>query len=108
MTTMAVVRYRKRYHSGMGMNIRMDEELAAGLRGLSERTGRSQQDLVRQAIDEFVRTFELREFPAEIRHTLTPARRPYRRLVPSIELTCTPEELQAAFDWQRSDRFEDR
>lgn len=87
--------YRKRYHFPMGMNLRMDEGLAAALRRLSEETGRSQQDLAREAIAEYVRDYPLRAFPKEIRHLLTPARRPYRR-IPQEELIPVPEGWDSA------------
>lgn len=87
--------YRNRYHSVMGMNLRMDEELAAALRRLAEETGRSQQDLAREAIAEYVRDYPLRAFPKEIRHLLTPARKPYRR-IPEEELIPVPEGWDSA------------
>lgn len=57
------------------MNLRLSEELAHALRALSERTGRSQQDLAREALEEYVRDYPLREYPKEVRHLITPAKR---------------------------------
>ncbi|MDO8307551.1 MAG: ribbon-helix-helix protein, CopG family [Actinomycetota bacterium] len=39
----------------MAMNLRLPEDLAAGLRALSAETGRSQQDLAREALEAYVR-----------------------------------------------------
>ena len=79
----------------MGMNLRMDEGLAAALRHLSEETGRSQQDLAREAVAEYVRDYPLRAFPREIRHLLTPPRKPYRRIPPD-ELIAVPQGWDSA------------
>ena len=65
--------YRKRYRSLVAMNLRLPEELANALRELSEETGRSQQDLAREALEEYVRDYPLRAYPKEVRHLITPA-----------------------------------
>ena len=65
--------YQKRYREAMAMNLRLPEELAAGLRELSEKTGRSQQELAREALEEYVRDYRLRNYPKEVRHLITPA-----------------------------------
>lgn len=65
--------YRKRYRRDMAMNLRLPEELANALRDLSEATGRSQQDLAREALEEYVRDFPLRSYPKEVRPLITPA-----------------------------------
>lgn len=64
--------YRNRYRLPMAVNVRMTEELAEDLRLLAQETGRSQQDLIREAISDYVRNYKLRAFPPEIRHMLTP------------------------------------
>ncbi len=74
--------YRKRYHYGMAMNLRLPDEVALSLRELSERTGRSQQQLVREAVEEYLRDYELRRFAPEIRHLLTPAGRAFEQVAP--------------------------
>ncbi len=68
-------RYRFRYRHTRAVNIRMSDEQAEGLRALAQETGRSQQDLIREALSEYVRTYRLRGFPPELRHLLTPGRR---------------------------------
>lgn len=65
--------YRKRYRHDMAMNLRLPDELANSLRALSETTGRSQQDLAREALEEYVRDHTLREYPKGVRHLITPA-----------------------------------
>ena len=67
--------YHKRYRHAMAMNLRLPEELAARLRELSEETRRSQQDLAREALEEYVRHYRLRAYPKEVRHLITPAPR---------------------------------
>lgn len=61
----------------MAMNLRLPEDLAAGLRALSAETGRSQQDLAREAIADLLRCYRLRSYPPEVRHLVTPAEQPY-------------------------------
>ena len=65
--------YRKRYRSFVAMNLRLPEELASALRELSEQTGRSQQELAREALEEYVRDYRLRAYPKEVRRLITPA-----------------------------------
>ena len=38
----------------MATNLRLDERAASALRDMSERTGRSQQDLLREAVDRYL------------------------------------------------------
>lgn len=65
--------YRKRYRNGMAMNLRLPGDLADALRALADQTGRSQQDLAREALTEYVRDYPLRAYPKEVRHMITPA-----------------------------------
>jgi hypothetical protein len=70
-------RYRSAYADSMAMNLRLPAELAEALRTLAAKTGRSQQDLAREALEEYVRDYPLRSYPREVRHMITPApRRP--------------------------------
>ena len=80
--------YQNRYRSSMAVNVRMNEELARQLRELADETGRSQQDLIRDAIAEYIRNYKLRNFPPEIRHMLTPGKKasPEARALPRIKL----------------------
>ena len=65
--------YRKRYRKAVAMNLRLPEVLARALRELSEQTGRSQQELTREALEEYVRDYRLRAYPTDVRHLITPA-----------------------------------
>jgi hypothetical protein len=68
-----MIRYRYWYHFSMSMNLRLPETLAAGLKQLSQETGKSQQVLVREAIAEYVNHYKLLRYPPEIRHLIIPA-----------------------------------
>lgn len=68
-----MIRYRNWYHFSMSMNLRLPETLAAGLKQLSQETGKSQQVLVREAIAEYVNHYKLLRYPPEIRHLIIPA-----------------------------------
>jgi len=68
-------RYRRTYPDSMAMNLRLPEELATALRALAEQTGRSQQDLAREALEEYTREYPLRAYPKGVRHLITPATR---------------------------------
>jgi hypothetical protein len=57
----------------MSMNLRLSESLANGLKALSKETGKSQQVLVREAVEVYLRDYRLQAYPPEIRHTITPA-----------------------------------
>jgi len=65
--------YRIRYRHAVAMNLRLPEALASALRELSEETGRSQQELTRAALEEYVRDYRLRAYPKDVRHLLAPA-----------------------------------
>ncbi|MCF8527622.1 MAG: ribbon-helix-helix domain-containing protein [Candidatus Nanopelagicales bacterium] len=69
-------RYRNTYPDPVAMNLRLPKELAAALRDLAEQTGRSQQNLAREALEEYIRDYPLRAYPKEVRHLITPAAGP--------------------------------
>ena len=109
MTTTASDRqwYHKRYRFIVAMNLRLPEGLAAALRQLSEETGRSQQDLAREALEEYVRDYRVRAYPKEVRHLVTPAARPRTPLDPEVmEIlrSIGGDRLLAGLDDVRSDR----
>lgn len=88
------------------MNLRLPEELAESLRTLAEETGRSQQELAREALEEYVRDYRLRPYPKGIRHLITPARR--QTLDPSLVARIRKEGAQAwneAHEWDRGGDF---
>ena len=107
MTAATAEWYRKRYRFSMAMNLRLPEELASALRELSEQTGRSQQELTREALEEYVREYPLRAYPKEVRHLVTPAARPRTPLDPEameILRTIGRDRLLEGLDDVRSDR----
>jgi plasmid stability protein len=100
--------YRKRYRLGMAMNLRLPEDLAEALRALAEQTGRSQQDLAREALHEYVRDYPLRAYPKDVRHMITPATRAFGEVDPEIVAllrSLGPDRLAAATEWDREDRI---
>lgn len=106
MTTM--LWYRKRYRHDMAMNLRLPEELADALRALADQTGRSQQDLAREALHEYVRDYPLRAYPKEVRHMITPASRPFGDIDPEVGAVLRrigSDRLAAAAEWDRQDRI---
>jgi len=68
----------------MAMNLRLPEALALALRELAAETGRSQQDLAREALEEYVRDYRLRAYPKDVRHLITPASGPRQSVNPEI------------------------
>ena len=100
-------RYRKTYPDPMAMNLRLTENLATDLRELAEQTGRSQQDLAREALEEYIRDYPLRAYPKDVRHLVTPATRPFGEIDPEFHAALSgigSERLAAAAEWDRQDR----
>lgn len=90
MTTLSTLWYRKRYRFDMAVNVRMSEELAEQLRRVASELGKSQQEVIREAIMMFLRDNRLQHYPPEVRHLVTPAKRPYRH-IPSSERYAPPD-----------------
>ena len=65
--------YRKRHRDAVAMNPRLPVALARALRELSGQTGRSQEELTIEALEEYVRDYRLRAYPTDVRHLITPA-----------------------------------
>lgn len=106
-TTAADERYRKRYRFLVAMNLRLPEELASALRELAEQTSRSQQDLAREALEEYVRDYPLRAYPKEVRHLITPASRPSTPVDPEVLALLKSigrERLLSGLDDTRADK----
>jgi hypothetical protein len=95
MTTLSTLRYRKRYRHDMAVNVRMSEELAEQLRRVASELGKSQQEAIREAIELYVRDFKLRHYPPEVRHLVTPAKRPYRHIPRSERFTPPPGSMDS-------------
>jgi len=95
MTTLSTQRYRKRYRVDMAVNVRMSEELAAQLRDVAESLGKSQQQAIREAVELYIRDYKLRHYPPEVRHLVTPAKRPYREIPPEERFTPPPGSMDS-------------
>ena len=83
-------RYRNWYHLFMSMNLRLSESLAKSLKALSKETGKSQQELAREAIAEYVTHYKLLRFPPEIRHMIIPADREFGEFYSDNTVTLPP------------------
>lgn len=96
----------------MAMNLRLSESAATALRAESERTGRSQQDIVREAVDRYlarsarVASAEPEDASATIRGSIRdmiiPPRTPYRHDIVPVEM---PEGMTSLDLLDREDRF---
>jgi hypothetical protein len=74
----------------MSMNLRLSESLANDLKALSKETGKSQQELAREAIAEYVTNYKLLHFPPEIRHMIIPAEREFGEFYSDNPVTLPP------------------
>ncbi|MGW9308506.1 ribbon-helix-helix protein, CopG family [Saccharomonospora azurea] len=91
----------------MAMNLRLRPETEEALREEARRSGRSQQEIVRAAVDDYLASVP--EQPARGTDPLLttgkvhPPRRPYRRVTPTNHL---PEGVRRSLDLlDREDRF---
>lgn len=87
------------------MNLRLSEGAASSLRAEAERTGRSQQDIVREAVDNHLAHLPAqagRGNPARQQHKLRPPRVEYRKVTPTIRL---PESVRSLDLLERDDRI---
>lgn len=92
----------------MATNLRLRPEAEAALRSEAERTGRSQQELIREALDRYLGIGVSGPTPGSIddliaRGLLIPAREPYRR--PRGRLTL-PSGVTSLDLLDREDRFQ--
>jgi metal-responsive CopG/Arc/MetJ family transcriptional regulator len=69
----------------MGMNLRLPDELANRLRSLAQDTGRSQQALIREAIELYLRDYKVQAYPPEIRYAITPATTTYAAALEEVK-----------------------
>ena len=53
--------YQQRYHAGMAMTLRLDEQETDALRRRAELEGRSMQDVARQAVRDYIERTSKRE-----------------------------------------------
>lgn len=68
----------------MAMNLRLRDDAAEALRAESERTGLSQQEILRHAVDEHLGLAGARQ-RARYPDWVIPPERPYRSITPTIE-----------------------
>ncbi len=85
----------------MAMNLRLRDDAAAALRAESERTGRSQQEILRLAVDEHLGLVDSAR-PTPYPDWVTPPERPYRSVKPILRL---PEGMTTADLLDREDRI---
>lgn len=96
------------YHSVMATNLRLRAKAAAALRAAARRSGKSQQEIIRDAVDRHLGLATPTEIVAEDHDPLVasgviyPPRSPYRTTTPSLVL---PEGVSSLDILDRQDRF---
>ena len=99
--------YHRWYRFPVSMNLRLPDDLAASLRSLAEETGQSQQALIREAIDMYLRDYKLQAYPPEIRYAITPATMSFGGALAAAKALRPIEALQgekSVVDMIRQDR----
>ncbi|WP_403021734.1 hypothetical protein [Salinibacterium sp. GXW1014] len=88
----------------MAMNLRLRPDAEEALREFSVRTGRSQQELIREAVDRLLATAATTTEHGDLlaQGILKPARTPYRRAARLVKL---PEGVSSLDLLDREDRF---
>lgn len=90
------------------MNLRLDARAEAALRAEAKRSGRSQQDIVREAVERLLGLRPKTSQPVNDLEALLasgsvrPPRRPYRKVTPSLTLPPGTSSLDLL---DRDDRF---
>jgi predicted DNA-binding protein len=94
----------------MGLNLRLSDDLAAGLRSLAQDTGRSQQALIREAIEMYLRDYKVQAYSPEVRYMITPATTTYESALQDVkamgyrETLTDKESMLATLQKLREDR----
>lgn len=102
--------YQSRYRPPMALNLRLTEDLARRVRDQAREEGRSQQSLIVDALELYLRDVNLRAFPPEVRHLITPPAEAFdppgdrSRLAPDTYIPPTMEELRAILAELKGDR----
>lgn len=84
----------------MAMNLRLESEAEEALRTEAARSGRSQQEIVREAVSRHLALVPEPQPATNDRDALvatgliSPARRPYRKVVPSVSLPSGQSSLE--------------
>jgi hypothetical protein len=90
----------------MSMNLRLSADTEIALRARAEQTGRSQQEIVRDAVDRYLNATSVeRSLPRDRlidSGTLLPPRTPYRRTTPTLTV---PDGVTTLDLLDRGDRF---
>lgn len=84
---MVLTRIAQWYHRGVSTNLRLCPDAVSALREASRRSGRSQQDLLREAVDQFLglsRDVSARQSAVASGLVRPPA--PFRDTTPDVEL----------------------
>lgn len=95
----------------MSMNLRLPDDLAAGLRSLAEESGKSQQALIREAVEMYLRDYKVQAYPPEIRYAITPATTTYEAALEEVkamgylEALIDKESMLATLQELREDRL---
>jgi hypothetical protein len=87
----------------MATNLRLSADLQSALKDRSQSTGRSQQDLMREAIRKYLEDDILRGLPPRHGFAIQPAREPYRKISPRLSLPAGVTSSLELMD--REDRF---
>lgn len=92
---------------GMAMNLRLTPEVASALQAEAERTGRSQQEILREAVSRHLHLvdderLETDRDAARAAQQVRPARVAYRRVTPRLRL---PEGANSLELLDRGDRI---
>ena len=102
--------YHERYRHPMAINVRLTEDLAQRVRDQAKEEGRSQQALIVDALEMYLRDVKLRAFAPEIRHMLIPAEGTFdfrgdrSRLSPGTNIPHSSEEIQRVLAELKGDR----
>ncbi|TDU90264.1 ribbon-helix-helix CopG family protein [Kribbella voronezhensis] len=91
----------------MAVNLRLTPEMASALQAEAERTGQSQQEILREAVSRHLHLVEEDQSAgdrdqARAAHVVRPARVPYRKVKPRLRL---PEGTDSLDLLDRDDRF---
>lgn len=99
-----------RYHGSVATNLRLSEQAAAAVKAEAERTGRSQQDVIRSAVDEYLAPPSARVVEAASgegpswRADLIPPKTPFRT-VPLNKRITLPDGMTSLDLLDREDRI---
>lgn len=92
----------------MAVNLRLTPEVASALQAEADRSGRSQQEILREAVARHLHLAGDEQAPvsdrdsARIAHVVSPARVAYRKVTPRLRL---PEGVDSLDLLDRDDRF---